>query len=223
MLKNTVVGGVFIGPDGVADMSSKVPSILIVAGHGMGDVGAKGEYETITYYEYEHTRQFANLIKAKLDASGAKLSVTMYDQNYALYQVHAGKKAGPVPDLTSYDYVLEIHFNATVESLKDTKGDGQFKGVGMYINSARTGVQLDKAIVRAIASTGFKIWGGGTGIFKSATLLNSRTCQEKGVPYGLLETAFIDDKDDMTFYNQNKVQMAQAAADAIVDYFKTIY
>ncbi len=223
MAVNTVINGISIGVDGVADLSSKVPSVLIIAGHGMGDVGAKGEYGSVTYYEYEYTRQFANLIKAKIDASGAKISVAMYDQNYDLYQIHAEKKTGPVPDLTAYDYVLEVHFNATIESLKDSKGDDQFKGVGMYINSARTGVQLDKAIVKAIASTGFKIWGGGTGIFKSATLLNARLCQEKEVPYGLLETAFIDDKDDMTFYNQNKVKMAQAAADAIVKYFNELY
>ena len=220
MAKDTVIGGISIGVDGVADMTAKVPSILIIAGHGMGDVGAKGVFGSTTYYEYEYTRQFANLIKNKLDASGAKLTVTMYDQNYDLYQVHAGRKEGPEPELTAYDYVLEIHFNATVDALKDSKGDGAFKGVGMYINSARTDVQLDKAIVKAMASTGFKVWGGGTGIFKSPTLLNARLCQEKNVPYGLLETAFIDDKDDMKFYNQNKVQMAQAAANAIVSYFK---
>lgn len=223
MAANTVINGIYLGADGAVDMSLKVPSVLIIAGHGMGDVGAKGIYGKDTYYEYEYTRQFASLIKAKLDKSGSKLSVTMYDPNYDLYQIHAEKKIGPVPDLTAYDYVLEVHFNATVDALKDTKGDNAFKGVGMYINSARTGVQLDMAIVKAIANTGFRVWGGGTGIFKSSTLLNARLCQEKEVPYGLLETAFIDDKDDMTFYNQNKEKMAQAAADAIVAYFNELY
>ena len=36
--------------------------------------------------------------------------------------------------------------------------------------------------------------------------------------YGF-ETAFIDDRDDMEFYNNHKNAMAQAVAGAIRDYF----
>lgn len=88
-----------------------------------------------TYYEYKYTREFAKLIYNAL--SGANLHVTLYDQNYDLYQVMSGKKSGPIPNLKDYDYVLEIHFNATAVSGKDLKGDGNFKGVGMYINSGK--------------------------------------------------------------------------------------
>lgn len=37
--------------------------------------------------------------------------------------------------------------------------------------------------------------------------------------YGLLETAFIDDGDDMKFYTNNKTKIAKAIANEIVDYF----
>ena len=49
-----------------------------------------------------------------------------------------------------------------------------------------------------------------------------RTVQRQDLPVegGLLETAFIDDKDDMEYYNKNKEAMAKAVANALVSYFK---
>lgn len=216
MAVNTTINGIKIGSDGVADASV---SVLIISGHGQGDVGAIGQYGSTTYYEYKYTRQFANLIYNNLKSSGKKISVTLYDPDYDCYQVLAGKKNGPDPNFEGYDYVLEIHFNATGTASKDSRGDGSYKGVGMYVNSAKSNTAIDKQIVKAVSRTGFKIWGGGTGIFTSSGLLNARTCQKLGVSYGLLETAFIDDRDDMKFYNANKTKMAKAVSDAILNYF----
>lgn len=217
---NTTVDGYVIGADGVVTGTAKKASILIISGHGQGDVGAVGTYGSTTYYEYKLTREFSSLILAKLNATTTNLAITMYDQNYDCYQVVAGKKKGPEPEFTKYDYVLEVHFNATAESSKDSKGDGKYKGVGMYVNSSKKNTTIDKNIVASVSkATGFPVWGRGTGIFTSSGLLNARTCQAKGVSYGLLETAFIDDKDDITFYHKNKDAMAQAVANAIVAYF----
>lgn len=220
MAVNTTVDGVAIGSDGIADktLTASNARILIIAGHGQGDVGAKGIYGNTIYYEYNYTREFASLIYDQLKAVGGNLTVEMYDQNYDCYQVLSGKKTGPEPVLKNYDYILEIHFNATAESSKDSKGDGKYKGIGMYVNSAKSDKTLDRNIVNAIANTGFKVWGGG--VLTSSTLFNAKTCQAAGVSYGLLETAFIDDKDDMKFYNANKTAMAKAAANAIAAYFK---
>lgn len=220
MAVSTTVDGVAIGADGIAASSPTAAKtkILLIAGHGQGDVGAIGTFGSTTYYEYKLTREFATLIFDQLKAVGGDLSVEMYDQNYDCYQVLAGKKSGPKPTLKNYDYILEIHFNATAESGKDTNGDGNYKGVGMYVNSAKSNKTLDKKIVSAIAATGFKLWGGG--VLTSSTLFNAKTCQAAGVSYGLLETAFIDDKDDMKFYNEHKKEMAKAAAEAIAAYFK---
>lgn len=227
MLKNTTVDGIKLGSNGAAkttgtsSSSKSKASILIVAGHGQGDSGAVASYGGSTYREDKYTRQFATLIKNKLTSSGADLTVTMYNQNYDMYQVLSGKKSGPKPDLKDYDYILEIHFNATVASAKDPNGNGAYKGIGMYVNSAKSNITIDKQIIQAVAKkTGFKIWGGGTGIMRSSGLFNAKTCQQKGVSYGLLETAFIDDRDDMTFYNKHKDAMAEAVASAIISYFK---
>lgn len=222
MERSTTIDGVKIGADGVAKRlpaNTTKAKVLILSGHGQGDSGAIGVYGSKIYYEYLLTREFASLIKQKLSAYPT-IDVTLYNQNYDLYQVMSGKKSGPIPKLTDYDYILEIHFNATAVSGKDSKGDGLYKGVGMYVNSAKRNTSIDQKIVKAISNTGFPIWGRGNGIFTSSGLFNAKTCQNKGVSYGLLETAFIDDKDDITFYNKNKERMATAAASAIASYFQ---
>ena len=213
MAVNTTVDGIQIGPDGYAENFS----VLIISGHGQGDVGATSVINGKTYQEYQYTRQFANLIYQSLKNRSPKMTVTLYDQNYDCYQVVAGKAQGPSPHFEAYDYVLEIHFNATAVSVKDLKGDGAYKGVGIYVNSAKKDYTLDARIVNAVVKTGFKQWGAG--VFASSGLLNAKTCQAKGVSYGLLETAFIDDRDDMKFYLNHRNAMAKTVADTILDYF----
>lgn len=214
---STVVDGIVIGTDGSADTQSMPQkSVLIIAGHGQGDSGAVGYYSNATYREDVLTREFATLIAQQLRTLNPSLNLVMYDQDYDCYQVLAKRKPGPDPEFKKYDYVLEVHFNATVASSKDPKGDGSYKGIGMYVNSAKGDTSIDRNIVASVASgTGFRVWGGGTGIFKSSGLLNARTCQQAGVSYGLLETAFIDDKDDISFYQKNKNAMAQAVAEGL--------
>ncbi len=214
---STVVDGIVIGTDGIADTQSMPQkSVLIIAGHGQGDSGAVGYYSNAAYREDILTREFATLIAQQLRTLNPSLNLVMYDQDYDCYQVLANRKPGPDPEFKKYDYVLEVHFNATIASNKDTKGDGLYKGIGMYVNSAKGDTAIDRNIVASVANrTGFRVWGGGTGIFKSSGLLNAKTCQKAGVSYGLLETAFIDDKDDITFYQKNKNAMAQAVAEGL--------
>ena len=213
---NTTVSGRQIGPDGVATGTF----VLLIAGHGQGDPGACATIGKTSYQEYKLTREFASKIAGQLSAVNPKIVVSMYDQNYDCYQVLSGKKSGPKPDLSCYDYVLEVHFNATATSGKDLKGDGKRKGIGMYINSGKKDSVIDRSIISAVKKqTGFEVWGRGSGIFTSSGLFNAKTCQGLGVSYGLLETAFIDDKDDIAFYNKHKDAMAKAVAGAISAYF----
>lgn len=215
MAVNTTVNGVKIGPDGTSNVS-----ILLISGHGQGDGGASATCGSTYYQEDKLTREFAKLIYKQFASVAPGLNVTLYDQNYDCYQVLSGKKSGLKPDFTAYSYVLEIHFNATDNSAKDPGGNGVCKGTGMYVNSAKKDTTIDKKIVAAVAKAGgLPIWGKGTGIFTSSGLFNARTLQAKGISYGLLETAFIDDKDDMTKYTKNKKAMAKAVATAIKDYF----
>lgn len=242
MQTNTTVDGYIIDANGVAekDPASK-PRILVIPGHGQGDSGATSSWG----YESKYTREFASLICSQLKSSG-KVDVTYYKNgsiNYDCYQqnaktlgsaglnigsqitgkgtvknqVLAGIKTNSnIPVFTEYDYVLEVHFNA-MASGKNPQGDGKYMGVGFYINSYKNKYTLEKNIISSIVNLGFRQWGAG--VFASGTLFNARICQELGVSYGLLETAFIDDGDDMKFYTANKNKMAKAVSDAIVKYF----
>ncbi len=212
MAKSTVVDGIRIDENGVADINA---SVLIIAGHGQGDPGATSTMGGIQYMEYSYTREFASLIYNRLKAKCQKTQVVMYDQNYDCYQVNAGKKTGPSPNFPNYDYVLEIHFDAAA---KDYTGDGVYKGVSILVSTQKKDYALDAAIVKAVVATGFKQYGAG--VIARSDLMNMNLCQRLGVSYGLLESAFIDDKDDMTFYNGHKTAMADAVASTIADYFE---
>ncbi len=216
MAVNTTIDGYEIGADGIAHKIAADKSVLIVAGHGQGDPGATSTMHGTYYQESNYTRQFADLVYNALESSG-KVNVTMYDQNYDWYQVNSGKASGPKITWSDYDFILEIHFNASAESSKDYTGNGSQKGMGIYVHSSSSSQTVDKKIISTVNSkTGFKIWGGGTGIFTDSSLLNPRLAEQNGIPYGLLETAFIDDYDDMSFYNKNKNSMASAVADGIL-------
>ncbi len=212
--------------------------VLIIAGHGQGDSGAT----SVLGQEYLYTRQFAKLIYDNLKAAGkvdveyyknGSTSYDLYKQNAATYKGYGLTGLNGVPDsstvkklkagmdrnsnlprMDEYDFVLEVHFNATAASAKDPGGDGSYKGLGFYINNNKKKWPVESKVLSAIRSLGFKIWGGG--VFSSSTLYNPKIFTELGVDYTLLETAFIDDKDDMTFYNKNKKSMAKAVSNAIL-------
>ena len=235
LLTDTKKDGYVIDSDGVA---VRMPRVLLIAGHGQGDVGAGSKWG----YEYKFTRQFARLIYNQL-VKGQKVDVTFYKDgstSYDCYQQNrkvlgvsganiasqitgrgtirsrllaALRGKADIPDYTEYDYILEVHFNATAVSGKDENGNGSFKGCGFYINSYKSNYALEKDILARFVRLGFKQWGAG--VFGSSTLFNPRICQELGVNYGLLETAFIDDGDDMKFYNKKKSKMAAAVARAL--------
>ena len=222
---------------------TKKPKVLIVAGHGQGDSGAV----SVLGQEYLKTREFAKLVYQQLLQDG-KVDVEYYKNgstSYDMYQQHAKtlgssgaklsskitgsgaykkkvkaacKKNPNLPVLTNYDYVLEIHFNATAPAAKDTGGNGKQKGFSYYVNSRKKQHKVEKNTIAKMKKLGFATFGGG--VHKSATLFNARICQELGVDYSLAETAFIDDKDDMNFYNKHKKAMAKAVAEAIEEYYK---
>ena len=239
---NKTVDGYTTNADGeiTARPTSNRPKVLIAAGHGQGDSGAASSLGM----EYLKTREFASMIYKNLKASG-KVDVTYYKDgstSYDMYQRNAAalgsitdyntgikgngklkstvksrlKASSACPDLWDYDYVLEVHFNATAESNKDIGGNGVCKGFGVYVNHLKSSnmKKIDNLFLTNVGKTGFKLWG----LQLSAKLLNARICQELGVNYSLIETAFIDDADDMKFYNKNKEKMAAAISSAIDDY-----
>ena len=215
--------------------------ILIVAGHCTGsDSGAISSLGD----ETEYTRIFAKLIVNKLKSSG-KVVVDYFlngDISRSMYSLHksyiynnsvkvtgSGANAEKIlsilrshsdlVDLTKYDYVLEIHFNATAASNKDIGGNGSYKGLGFYMSSARVNsgdTQPERAVLTRVKNLGFSLWAGG---IVTGDLYNMNICRELGVTYALLETAFIDDADDMTFFNNHRSEMAEAVADGILSVY----
>lgn len=175
--------------------------LFLIAGHGEGDPGAC----SIWGQEANYTRELAKLVKT---AIGSRMSVTLYDTNKNCY---AQSKRGNVPTYSDYDMTVEIHFNAKAKA--DPNGDGKFTGVGGYIHPNNAGRSIARAIIDRMVALGFREWLLDT----STGLLNLNRAQGQGAKYFLLETAFIDDGDDMKFYTARKEAFAQAIAQGILD------
>ena len=241
MVVGTTVNGYTTDSSGVITSKGK-RSILVIAGHGQGDPGAMSDLGQ----EYLYTREFAKLIVNALKADGS-VNVVYYKNGSTSYDMYQRSKAGLAgikhtgsganrtavvaalqanPDLvdyTQFDYVLEIHFNALASDKKDLKGDGEYHGIGFFLSAFRYregGLAMENGLMTAMAKLGFKKWAGGIALpNNNEDYHNMSVCREVGVPYGLLETAFIDDKDDMTFYRKNKTQMANLVAQYVIRYY----
>ncbi|MDO4276676.1 MAG: N-acetylmuramoyl-L-alanine amidase [Eubacteriales bacterium] len=175
--------------------------LFLIAGHGEGDPGAC----SIWGKEADYTRELVNLIKDKI---GDRLSVTVYDTDKNCYEQ---SKKGNVPNYSKHKFTLEVHFNAKTKP--DLAGDGYYTGVGGYYHPQNPGRDIADKIVDGIAALDFKIWLKDT----STGLLNLNNAQRQNAKYFLLETAFIDDGDDMRWYNGHKETVAACIASVLVN------
>lgn len=176
--------------------------ILLISGHGAGDPGATSQFGK----ESDETIYMVEEIKKTLSKYA---QVDLYPTNRNAYSdAKAGKLA---VNFANYNYVLEVHFNACVN---DTKGDGKTTGTEIYVTTAEKTVGVETKIVQAIAAFGLK----NRGVKKTNFTVIYRA-KAAGVSSALLETCFIDDKDDMTIYNSKKAQIAAAIANAIASQF----
>lgn len=179
--------------------------VLLISGHGKNyngtyDPGAS----SIFGQEADYTRELVSMIYQSL---GKPASVEVYDQGKNCYSY---SKAGQVPDYGAYGLVLEVHFNA--KEKKDESGDGKFTGIGAYVHPENvSGRRIAEQIMDDVAVLGFGKWQ----VAESTGMLNLNNAQQAGTKYLLLETAFIDDGDDMAWYNANKAGVAQAIAQVI--------
>lgn len=219
-------------------------SILILCGHGQGDPGAAGYNSCGTFKESQLTREFGKLVYHDLKASG-KVNAYLFDTKYDMFQqmrsrlnadmstssitgtgskrkkvLKSIRKSSVIPDPTMYDFVLEIHFNATMPASKDPSGNGSIKGTGICVNVHKSSSDraIDEKIIKYLNSCGMRT--SSLGINRGSGLLNAKVYQEVGVNYTLLETCHIDDNDDMKFYKKHKEQMSKQVAQAVIDYFK---
>ena len=173
--------------------------VLLSAGHGEGDPGAVSKWGK----EADLARELLMRILPFIDQ--IVLDPEVYDMEKDCYQQ---TKKGKGPDYGDQDFILEIHFNA--KHKKDEDGDGVFTGTGGYIHSGADPI-VAEAMIDKIGSLGFQKWC----LCETDELCNCNAAWNAGTPYFLLETVFLDDGDDMQFYNRKKEEVAKSIADVL--------
>lgn len=193
--------------------------LLVMAGHGRNvdgswDPGAVGN----GYQEAALTRELRDLIKAAADRAGVPCDVAP-DRNHYSFFKHGGKY-----DVSKYTYVLEVHFNASVTP--DQAGDGKMKGSMIYISQSETGHSVEDNILSNLYALGScRAWDGVVVSQRQWPngLLVQETCRRQGVSHAVLETCFISDQDDVTWYQTNKKKIAAAIVAGVQEGFHLNY
>ena len=180
--------------------------VLLIAGHGAGDPGACA----LGYQEATETRKMANAVAPMLAAYG--VDVVKYDQNKNAYDVL--RYGGSLP-LSGVDYVIEFHLNAGVG---DTGGNGSTTGTEILVDTSEGGTSVEEKMLAKICALGFK----SRGVKRRNDLLVQNTVTNNGISHALIETCFVDDKDDMTLYAAKFDEIAKAIADGVAEGFGLI-
>lgn len=180
--------------------------ILLIAGHGGGDPGACA----LGYQEATETRRMANAVAPLLKAYG--VDVVTFDQSKNAYDVL--RYGGSMP-LSGVDYVIEFHLNAGVG---DTGGNGTTTGTEILVDTSEGGTSVEEKMLARICALGFK----SRGVKRRNDLLVQNTVTNAGISHALIETCFVDDKDDMTLYAAKFDEIAQAIADGVAEGFGLI-
>lgn len=182
--------------------------ILLISGHGAGDSGAVAKIKGKTYKEATETIVMVKKIKEQLAAYNVTVDIYPTERN-----AYEDAKAGNLQvDLSQYDYVLEIHFNACV---KDLKGNGKVTGSEAFVTTADKTKAVENDMLDCLAGIGLKKRS-----VKSHNYTVIYRAKTKGADSCLLEVCFIDDADDMAIYLKNKDNVAKAIACGLVKGYK---
>lgn len=178
--------------------------ILLISGHGAGDSGAVAKIKGKTYKEATETIVMVKKIKEQLAAYNVTVDIYPTQRN-----AYEDAKAGNLQvDLSKYDYVLEIHFNACV---KDLKGNGKVTGSEAFVTTTDKTKAVENDMLDCLAGIGLKKRS-----VKSHNYTVIYRAKTKGADSCLLEVCFIDDADDMAIYLKNKDNVAKAIACGLV-------
>jgi len=157
------------------------------------------------YKEADLTRELVENLAKKLKQYA---TVDIYNKNRnAFYDVQNGKFS-----IDKYNYVLEIHFNASA--------NGKGRGSECFVTTRENGITVEQAIMKNMSK--FFTLRDNDSIFdgvKRTNFLVINTVKNAGISGALLETCFIDNKNDMNIYQKDKDKIAQAIADGIVSGF----
>ncbi len=176
--------------------------ILLIAGHGNGDPGATAFGRS----EAELTRRLVPEIKTSLVRFNCICDI--YDMSKSAYNELVTK--GNKINFTSYDYVLEVHFNAFREN-----SDGAVMGSEVYVTREESTITVEEKMLKNLALLGLKSRG-----VKRKNFTVIADAKRQGASSALLEVCFIDDADDMKIYFAKEKEIAKGVADAIAEGYK---
>lgn len=168
--------------------------LLLIAGHGGTDPGAVGN----GMKESDLARELSDLVYAKMVANN--IDVEQYPKEQNCYQ---DSRNGNPPQWSKYDHVIELHFNAF---------NGTAGGNEVLIHTGTKDAEKAETIANGMMRLGFMY----RGVKERSDLLNMNLCYKAGVPYMLIETCFIDNKNDMERYTTMKDNVAHLIATTFV-------
>ena len=172
-----------------------------LSGEGTGSQGCG-------YKEQNLTRELGKIVIEMLKKEGHTIYDCTVDKssNNAQQLIDRVNKANKQP----LDLFVSIHFNACVN---DVKGDGRTTGTEVLLHSMSSKAKpYAERIVKKIANVGLKNRGVKTH--------NAYVLKHTKAPALLIETCFIDDRDDMNVYLKSPKTVAKAIVEGILD--KTI-
>lgn len=168
--------------------------ILLISGHGAGDPGACGNGLKEADLTVEMVKGIRQILEQYAD-------VDLYPTDRNAYKdIQNGCLK---VNFANYNYVLEVHFNA-----------GGGTGTEIFITTKEKGHSVEDKIVANIEKIGLRNRG-----VKVKDWLVIKMAKNKGVSSALLETCFIDSKNDTNIYKENKSKFFNAVVDGIVDGF----
>lgn len=172
-----------------------------LSGEGTGSQGCG-------YKEQNLTRELGKIVIEMLKKEGHTIYDCTVDKssNNAQQLIDRVNKANKQP----LDLFVSIHFNACVN---DVRGDGRTTGTEVLLHSMSSKAKpYAERIVKKIANLGLKNRGVKTH--------NAYVLKHTKAPALLIETCFIDDRDDMNVYLKSPKKVAKAIVEGILD--KTI-
>lgn len=173
--------------------------VLLISGHGGNpyDCGAVGN----GYKEADLTRELVNLIAQNLKKYA---TVEVYDQDRNAFQdVKNGKFK-----VNTYNYALEIHFNAF---------NGKAHGSECYVTNKEKGISVEQAIMKRMKR--YFTLRDNDSVFdgvKREDFAVIKTLKNKNISGALLEVCFIDNEKDMIVYQSSKRDIAKDIVEGIV-------
>ncbi|AMC92864.1 hypothetical protein AOC36_02345 [Erysipelothrix larvae] len=192
----------------IIDISNQVHDnplhIALITGHGT-DIHGFYDSGAVAFdmsYEHTHIQYIATLIKANLETLGG--AVTLFDENvYRNIKYH-----GALYDFSPYDFVIEIHFNASEHGL--------YSGTQIIYNTYN---DSDLTVHYAV-SNALQLITGNSIVYSDDEFITQQTIAQQGIPSMLLEVVHIDNQSDYTLYMNHQDAIAQAISDSLVTSLK---